>query len=90
MTGKMLLDRREDGVRVLTLNDPNRRNAIGPEIQAELADRIKEVSGDPQSRVLVVSGAGTAFCASVDLPAIFGAVGGRMVGPKVGKGTGDA
>jgi enoyl-CoA hydratase len=72
MTGKVLLDRQEDGVRVLTLNDPNRRNVIGPEIQAELADRIEEVSVDSQSRVLVVSGAGTAFCAGADLPAIFG------------------
>ena len=72
MTGKVLLDRRDDGVRVLTLNDPDRRNAIGPEIQAELADRVGEVSSDPQSRVLVVGGAGTAFCAGADLPTIFG------------------
>src|SRR5215203_3224495 len=72
MTGKVLLDRREDGVRVLTLNDPDRRNTIGPEIQAELADRIGEVSSDPQSQVLVVGGAGTAFCAGADLPSIFG------------------
>jgi enoyl-CoA hydratase len=78
MTGKVHLDRWENGVRVLTLNDPDRRNAIGPEIQAELANLIGEVSVDPQSRVLVVSGAGTAFCAGADLPAIFGN-GGRPV-----------
>ncbi len=72
MTGKVLLDRRADGVRVLTLNDPDRRNAIGPEIQAELADQIRDVSSDPQSRVLVVGGAGMAFCAGADLPTIFG------------------
>lgn len=72
MTKRVLYERREDGVRILMLNDPDRRNAIGPEIQNELVNRIGEVSVDRESRVLVVGGIGTAFCAGADLPAVFG------------------
>lgn len=71
MTGKTLYERREDGVRLLTLNDPNRRNAIGPDLQSELAERVSEVASDPEARALVLAGGGTAFCAGADLPTVF-------------------
>ena len=60
------------GVRVLTLDDPDKRNAIGPRMRDELAAAVAEVAADPEARVLVVTGAGSAFCAGADLPAVFG------------------
>jgi enoyl-CoA hydratase len=68
----VLAERRETGVWVLTLNDPDRRNAIGPEMHDRLIARIDEVEEDPAARALVVRGAGSAFCAGADLPAVFG------------------
>jgi enoyl-CoA hydratase len=72
MNQKVRLDRRETGVWMLTLSDPERRNAIGPEMHDQLIARIEEAAGDPATRALVVTGAGTAFCAGADLPAVFG------------------
>lgn len=69
----VLLDAGEHpGVRVLTLNDPDRRNAIGPQMRDELAEAVAVVAADDTARALVVTGAGTAFCAGADLPAVFG------------------
>jgi enoyl-CoA hydratase len=61
-----------EGVRVLTLNDPGRRNALSPALQARLGDAVDSVAGDPAARVLVVTGKGPGFSAGADLPAVFG------------------
>lgn len=68
----VLLDEHEDGVRVITLNDPDRRNALSPRLQRELGEAVEKVAQDKGARVLVVAGNGTAFCAGADLPAVFG------------------
>ena len=62
------------GVRVLTLNDPDRRNAPSPALQSELARAVDAVAADPDARVLVVTGNGPGFSAGADLPAVFGDV----------------
>jgi enoyl-CoA hydratase len=61
-----------EGVRILTLNDPDRRNALSPALQAELGAAVEAVAADPQARVLVVTGNGPGFSAGADLPAVFG------------------
>ncbi|MEO9139620.1 MAG: enoyl-CoA hydratase [Jatrophihabitans sp.] len=61
-----------EGVRVLTLNDPDRRNALSPALQDELGAAVDQVAADADARVLVVTGAGPAFSAGADLPAVFG------------------
>lgn len=61
-----------DGVRLLTLTDPDRRNAMGPEMGAEVRAHVEAVRGDDRARVLVVTGTGSSFCAGADLPALFG------------------
>lgn len=68
----LLEDGPADGVRVLTLNDPDRRNALSPGLQAELGDAVETVAADPDARALVVAGNGPAFSAGADLPAVFG------------------
>jgi enoyl-CoA hydratase len=70
-----LTDGPSDGVRILTLNDPDRRNALSPALQAELGAAVDAVQADPAARTLVVAGSGPAFSAGADLPALFGDVG---------------
>ena len=69
---KVRLEARDAGVRLLTLTDPERRNAMGDEMGAQLRTAAGEVAADPDARALVVTGAGSAFCAGADLPAMFG------------------
>ena len=58
---------RAAGIATLTLDRPAVRNALTPDHFAALADRIDEVGADPEARVLVLTGAGEAFCAGADL-----------------------
>jgi enoyl-CoA hydratase len=73
MSEKLRLERR-DGIRLLVLNDPKKRNAIGSELRAALLDAVAAVGDDRGARVLVVTGEGSAFCAGADLPSVFGDV----------------
>ncbi|MGN6608218.1 MAG: enoyl-CoA hydratase [Jatrophihabitans sp.] len=68
----VLLDRHDDGVRVVMLNDPDRRNALSPALMEALGGAVDEVAHDRDARVLVVTGVGKGFCAGADLPAVFG------------------
>ena len=67
--GSTLLVETRDQVRWLTLNRPERRNALDREIMAALREAIVKGGDDPAVRVLVVTGAGGAFSAGADLKA---------------------
>ena len=71
MNAKSRLERVGD-VHVLTLDDDEKRNAIGHQLAAELVAHADALAADPQARALVVTGAGRAFCAGADLPEVFG------------------
>lgn len=58
-----------DGVATVTLNRPNRRNAVGDGMREELADAYLRCDRDDTVRVLVLTGAPPAFCAGADLAA---------------------
>ncbi|MDJ0949484.1 MAG: enoyl-CoA hydratase/isomerase family protein [Alphaproteobacteria bacterium] len=66
MTATVLTERR-DGVRTVTLNRPDRLNAINPTLLADLAAALTEAAADPETRVVILTGAGRAFCAGDDL-----------------------
>ena len=55
------------GVGRITLNRPERLNAFTSQMHAELREALAQVRGDSQLRVLVLGGAGRAFCAGQDL-----------------------
>ena len=68
MTSPAVLVERVDGVVTLTLNRPDRRNAVSREMAAGLVDAFDAVEHDPSVRVLIVTGAGEqAFCAGAYL-----------------------
>ena len=58
------------GVRTITLNRPERRNAMTPKMQGELIAAFDEAADSPSTRVLVLTGAGETFCAGLDLTAL--------------------
>jgi methylglutaconyl-CoA hydratase len=63
-----VLHREDRGpIAVLTLNRPERRNALSRELLAELRDAVERVGVDVAIRALVLTGAGSAFCAGMDL-----------------------
>lgn len=68
----VVLEEPAPGVRLLRLDDPDRRNAISPALEADLVDALDTVAADENARALVVTGNGTAFCAGADLTATFG------------------
>ena len=51
-----------DGVVLLTLDNPDQRNAMSDEMTASWTSAIDALAGDPSVRVVVVTGAGSAFC----------------------------
>ncbi|WP_174183788.1 enoyl-CoA hydratase/isomerase family protein [Nocardia barduliensis] len=54
-------------IRTLTLNRPDRRNALNPELIEALDTALTEAERDPHTRCLVLAGAGKSFCAGADL-----------------------
>ncbi len=67
MTYEQVLYEVGDGVAVVTLNRPDKLNAMTAQMGAELEDAMAEADGDDDVRAVVVTGAGRAFCAGADL-----------------------
>ncbi len=65
-----LLVERDGPVVVLTMNRPERRNALSPSMMDGLSAAWDEINADPGIRVAVLTGAGGAFCAGMDLDAM--------------------
>ncbi|MCU1501083.1 MAG: enoyl-CoA hydratase [Ilumatobacteraceae bacterium] len=60
------IDKRADGIVLATLNRPDRLNAVNAAMHAELARLTREADADPVVKVIVITGAGRAFCAGGD------------------------
>ncbi len=69
-----LLVERTGAVARLTFNRPDRYNAFDDELSFAFIDALKAVNKDPEVRVVVLSGAGKAFCSGQDLKAVKDAV----------------
>lgn len=57
----------EGTIRVLTLNRPERRNALSADLQQHLLKALDDAEADERVRALVLTGSGSAFCAGLDL-----------------------
>jgi len=62
-----LLYARRDALATLTINRPDARNALSHEMVTELRQALREAKRDPAVRVIVITGAGSIFCAGADL-----------------------
>jgi enoyl-CoA hydratase len=63
----LLLREDRDGIAVLTLNRPDRRNALSSALVEALIEGLAAVGADPSVRVAVLTGSGAVFCAGGDL-----------------------
>jgi enoyl-CoA hydratase/carnithine racemase len=63
----VLLTEDRDGVRTLTLNRPDRKNAINPELWQALAEALRAADTSDDVRAVVLTGAGGAFCSGADI-----------------------
>lgn len=59
---------------VLTLNRPDKRNALSRGLIAALTDAVARAAADPRARCVILTGDGSAFCAGMDLDELRGTV----------------
>jgi methylglutaconyl-CoA hydratase len=64
---ELILYRVEGGVARVTLNRPEKRNALNAEVIAGFGDALARSAKDPEVRVVLIAGAGKDFCAGFDL-----------------------
>ncbi len=62
-----VLESFDQGVITLTLNRPDRLNALSPDMLSGLAQALARIAGDTAARVVVLTGAGRGFCAGGDV-----------------------
>lgn len=83
MQQRVLLVEKKDGIATLTLNRPDQMNALSLELRWELQAALQDIGADPEVGVVVLTGAGEAFCAGLDLKEMGSPVKGRSaVQPK--------
>jgi 2-(1,2-epoxy-1,2-dihydrophenyl)acetyl-CoA isomerase len=70
MTYESLLFDVQDRVATLTLNRPDRLNALGGTLREDLYDAILKCGSDPDARAIVITGAGRGFCSGGDVKAM--------------------
>ena len=70
MTYECLIHEVKDGIATLTLNRPERLNALGGTLRDDLHDAITRSAADPDVRVLIITGAGKGFCSGGDVKAM--------------------
>jgi enoyl-CoA hydratase len=67
MSEPVLLVEKSGEIATVTLNRPNAMNALSRELRGEIARAVDELEADPAIRVMILTGAGKAFCAGLDL-----------------------
>ena len=72
MTAPVLLVDREPPLAIVTLNRPEQMNALNAALRIALGETLAALEADPEIRAVVLTGAGKAFCAGMDLKEIGG------------------
>ncbi|MGB5948763.1 MAG: enoyl-CoA hydratase [Parvibaculum sp.] len=63
----VLLVEKSDGIATVTLNRPTAMNALSRELRQAIAETFEALEADPEVRAVILTGAGKAFCAGLDL-----------------------
>lgn len=66
-----VLIEKDGGITWVTLNRPEKRNAMSPQLHLEMFDALSSLEADPETKVLVLTGAGESWCAGMDLALYF-------------------
>lgn len=67
MPEPVLMVEKADGIATLTLNRPRAMNALSRELRLEIVSAFESLQSDPDTHVVILTGAGRAFCAGMDL-----------------------
>ena len=67
MSFQNVIYERRDAIAYLTLNRPDKLNALNASLIADLQDALDVVAADPEVRVAIITGAGRAFSAGFDI-----------------------
>ena len=67
-----VLSRRKGAILTLTLNRPDKSNSLHPDLVAQLSASLKAAEADNALSVVVITGAGSSFCAGLDLELLVG------------------
>lgn len=67
MSSEVLLVEKADGVALLTLNRPESMNALSSALRGAISQAFRDLQADEEIRVAILTGAGRAFCAGIDL-----------------------
>ena len=86
MSNDVVLYHTENGIARVTLNRPDQRNAINPEVCDAIRAAFDRVEADPDVRVAILTGAGALFCAGMDLKAFAGGAGDTILFGEYGFG----
>lgn len=62
---------KQDQITTIVLNRPEKRNAMNPQMHFDMCEALEELAHDPETRVLVLTGAGESFCGGQDLKEFF-------------------
>jgi trans-feruloyl-CoA hydratase/vanillin synthase len=62
---------KEDGITWVIFNRPDKRNAMSPQLHLDMDDALDDLATDEETQVLVITGAGDAFCAGQDIKLYF-------------------
>src|SRR5437868_9673267 len=74
MAYSTVLVEKSDGVAIVTLNRPQKKNAMNPQLHEDMTAVLEDLRYDEEARVLVITGAGDSFCAGMDLKEVFHAL----------------
>lgn len=73
-TDPSILVEHQDSIALVTLNRPDRLNALTPEMGPAYARLLQDLDDDPGTRAIVVTGAGRGFCSGADLSTLSGSI----------------
>ena len=78
-----VLFEKKEGVATVTLNRPDRLNAVNDEIRAGLREKLDDACKDEDVKVIIVTGAGRGFCAGADMAGLAATSEGKSQGNQV-------
>ena len=67
MEDRHVIFTREQGIAIITMNRPERLNAMSTGMMDGMCEAVEVVKGDPDTYVLIITGAGRGFCSGMDV-----------------------